>query len=555
MSNDLHIAIKWSEPAKVVTKYGPRWVRSWVIPEAWLEGFFVFWNKNKGLLKLKGYAIGKDKMGRWALSEWQLRKGDLRENFGKDNPEKGFDEKLIITESTLPPYKVKDKTGLRDWQVPSVERLCATLKKNGAGIDGSDTGTGKTYVACAVARELGLKVAVVCPKSVISAWKKIIVKHFGMKPVFVLNYESVKTGKYKNIGEWKPVSRISTREYFQWNIPKDTLIIFDESHRLKGHGTQNSEIAIEAKKQKYNILCCSATNAINPVELKATGFILNLYKKGYTQFLRDHGCEKGRFGWEFDGNKKVLQKLHGDLFLERGVRIKKEDIEGFPDCEIIAEAYNIEENSTKELKEVYSDMNRELLLLSAKCKNTAEWKINAMVIQLRARQKAELLKVPLFVEMIEDSISDGLSVAVFVNFSETIRALAKRLQTKCIVWGENKGTDRDDNIAAFQADEERVILVNVKAGGAGLSLHDLNGTYPRIALISPTPSAVDLRQALGRIHRDGAKSKALQKIIFVADTEEEDTCERVKTKLENLDTINDGDVAVGVFDETRVLLE
>jgi CRISPR/Cas system-associated endonuclease/helicase Cas3 len=56
---------------------------------------------------------------------------------------------------------------------------------------------------------------------------------------------------------------------------------------------------------------------------------------------------------------------------------------------------------------------------------------------------------------------------------------------------------------------------------------------------------VDLRQALGRIHRDGAKSKALQKIIFVANTEEEKTCEKVKLKLENLDTINDGDVLIG----------
>jgi superfamily II DNA or RNA helicase len=196
---------------------------------------------------------------------------------------------------------------------------------------------------------------------------------------------------------------------------------------------------------------------------------------------------------------------------------------------------------------VYKEMNKELTLLNVKMKGTKEYQINAMTIQLRARQKAELLKVPLIVEMIEDSMEDGMSVAVFVNFSETIRALMKRLHTTCVVWGENKGTERENNIEAFQRDEQRVILVNVKAGGAGLSLHDLNGTYPRIAIISPTPSAVDLRQALGRVWRDGGKSKALQKIIFVAGTEEEDTCERVKLKLENLDTINDGDVAIGNY--------
>jgi superfamily II DNA or RNA helicase len=546
------IAIQWAEPIKVNTKYGTKWVRSWVIPIEFLEGFFVFWNKQKLVLRAKGYSIGKNTQGRWALNEWQIRKGDFKESFGKENPKVKVSVEDIPTETTLPKYEVKNVEGLREWQVPLVSQLCSAIKQNKAAIDGSDTGAGKTYVATATARELGLKIAVVCPKSVISAWKRVITKHFGMKPVFVLNYESVKTGKYKDIGTWKAVSRDSNREFFQWNLPKDTLIIFDESHRLKGHGTQNAEIAVAAKKQKYQILCCSATNAINPIELKATGLILGLYKKGFPQFLRDHDCQKGRFGWEFGGDKGVLKKLHAELFLKRGVRIRKEDIKGFPDCEIIAEAYNIDDVSEKEMKQVYAEMNRELTLLSAKCKNTAEWKINAMVIQLRARQKSELLKVPLFVEMIEDSLEDGMSVAVFLNFSETIKALSKRLNTNCIVWGENKGNERDKNIDAFQADEQRVILVNVQAGGAGLSLHDLNGKYPRIALISPTPSAVNLRQALGRIHRDGAKSKSLQKIIFIANTEEEETCERVKAKLENLDTINDGELLVGsVFDEIK----
>ena len=180
-----------------------------------------------------------------------------------------------------------------------------------------------------------------------------------------------------------------------------------------------------------------------------------------------------------------------------------------------------------------------------------EYQLNSMVIMLRARQQAELIKVPLFVEMAEDALEDGMSVVIFVNFSETVRALSKRLNTNCVVWGENKGNERDVHIADFQADKKRVIIVNIKAGGAGLSLHDLNGNYPRISLISPTPSAVDLRQALGRVWRDGGKTKSLQKIIFAASTVEEEVCEKVKLKLSNLDTINDGDLQsnVEIFDE------
>ena len=543
MGEDSKLFINWSEPTKVQTKYGPKWMRYWIIPKDYLEGFFVFWNNSKVKLKAQGYSISKNKLGQWTLNEWQTYKADFRSDFGKDNK---VEPLTIQKESTLQQYTVKNVKGLREFQIPSVAKLCAAILKNKAALDGSDTGAGKTYTAVGVARELGMGIAVVCPKAVIYSWNKVIKGHFGMKPEFVLNYESVKTGKYKEIGTWKKVSKTSTREVFTWNIPKNTLIIFDESHRLKGHGTQNSEIAIAAKKQGYKILCCSATNAIDPIELKTVGLITGLYKTGkWLAFLREHGCEQGRFGWEFSGDKEILKKLHADLFLDRGVRVRREDIKGFPDSEVIAEAYNIDEKSEKDLKEVYAEMEKELKYLQAQCKNTKEYQVNSMVIMLRARQRAELIKVPLFVEMAEDALEDGMSVVIFVNFSETVRALSKRLNTNCVVWGENKLGERETHILDFQDDKKRVIIVNIKAGGAGLSLHDLNGNYPRLSLISPTPSAVDLRQALGRVWRDGGKTKSLQKIIFAANTVEEEVCEKVKMKLSALDTINDGDVSMG----------
>jgi len=371
MGVGLQDVLVWTEPAHILTKYGKRWVRSWVIPQDFLEGFFIFWDKNKLKLRLQGYSIGKNNRGRWCLFEWQVRKGDFREIFGKDNQK--IDPKTVVKESTLPTYNVLHPDGLRPWQVPAVSRLVASIQRHGAAIDGSDTGVGKTYSAVAVARELGMRIAVVCPKAVISPWIKIIKKHFGMTPEFVLNYESVKSGKYKNIGKWVKVSKISTRERFEWTAHKNTLIIFDESHRLKGLNTQNSEIAIAAKQQGYKILCCSATNAINPLELKAVGYILGLYKSGkWSAYLRENDCDKGRFGWQFNGDKTVLAKLHGDLFLERGIRLKREDIPGFPECEIIAEAYDIDEESESTIKELYKEMDRELEMLRIKSKNTAE---------------------------------------------------------------------------------------------------------------------------------------------------------------------------------------
>jgi superfamily II DNA or RNA helicase len=141
-----------------------------------------------------------------------------------------------------------------------------------------------------------------------------------------------------------------------------------------------------------------------------------------------------------------------------------------------------------------------------------------------------------------------MSIVVFCNFTETIHALSERLNTQCIVNGESKYEKvRQQNIDDFQNDKERVILVNIAAGGAGLSLHDVTGKYPRLSIISPSYSAVQMRQATGRVWRDSAKSKSIQKILFVAKTVEERVCESVNKKLENMDVLNDGDLK---YDET-----
>ena len=48
---------------------------------------------------------------------------------------------------------------LRDFQVGSKDRLVAAVRSHGAGLDASDTGVGKTHVACAACQELGLRPA------------------------------------------------------------------------------------------------------------------------------------------------------------------------------------------------------------------------------------------------------------------------------------------------------------------------------------------------------------------------------------------------------------
>ena len=102
------------------------------------------------------------------------------------------------------------------------------------------------------------------------------------------------------------------------------------------------------------------------------------------------------------------------------------------------------------------------------------------------------------------------------------------------------------------SDESRIIICNIKAGGVGVSLHDLHGNHPRVALISPTDSAQDLKQTFGRVHRAGGKTKSIQRILFAEGVEEE-VAANVAAKLECLDQLNDGDLALPTQAESLTL--
>ena len=425
---------------------------------------------------------------------------------------------------------------LFDWQLGHAKVLMTSLLRNGYAKDGSDTGTGKTFVALYVAKKMGLVPFVLCPKSVVPSWKDTMLG-FGYEPDehHVYNYEKMIRG---------------TNEFYdgkKWLLnPKKALVIFDEDHRCKGAKSKNAKMMIAAKRAGLKILCLGATSCTNPTEMRALGYVLDLHDdKGWWRWSLRNGCKRGLFGGlEFKGSKAALKRLHDHIYKSgiRGSRIKIADLPpgAFPNSNIIAQGYDISARSDIDL--IYNDLKSELEALEAKKHTDTD---NPLVAQLRARQEIELLKVPLFEELARDAYDSGNSVAIFVNFRETMEVLLRRLAGLCeirMIHGSQSGSERELQCLGFQNDVARVMICTIQAGGTGLSLHDLNGKFPRVSLISPTYSAIDFRQCLGRIHRAGAKSPAVQKIVFASGTVEMRVCKLVKRKLDNLDLINDDEL-------------
>lgn len=427
---------------------------------------------------------------------------------------------------------------VHDWQWPSVAELVDALRNFGASVNCSDTGTGKTYVVCETLRLLNRPFLVVCPKTIIgdaeNGWT-MVTNQFGLKPLAITNYESLRGGKRK----W-----LSMNGQYSWNLPPGTILVFDEAHRCKARTSLNAKMMIAAKRQGFNVIAMSATLAVNPLEMRAVGYAIGLHKLiDFYHWCEDHGCDKGPMGGMiFNKSEAVLLQIHKQIFPKRGTRIRAADIEGFPETVITADSYDLEGN-TAAAKAAYDEMQEELARLDAR---QALDRASALVVMLRARQKVELLKVPLLVQLARNMEAEGGHVVIGVNFTETLGALCAKLPEYGWVAGGQTTAHRNQVIADMKADRIPGVVVNIRAGGVGVGFHDVRGEFWRGVLVCPTFSAVDLVQFLGRVWRDGSKTISRQSIVFAAKTIEEAACRAVRPKLRGLAALNDGDLEAGV---------
>lgn len=220
---------------------------------------------------------------------------------------------------------------------------------------------------------------------------------------------------------------------------------------------------------------------------------------------------------------------------EKSSRVRIAELgDKFPDNEVYAEAYDC-----GDVQGLYDTLQARLDELE---QSKASDKPHPMTEILRARQEAELVRVPVLKDLAESLLDEGRSVVIFCNFRNSLDLFLSEYKDASVIWGNQTTDERQDMIARFQNDEAKVMLCQIQSGGVGVSLHDERGERPRSSLICPTYSAIDLKQALGRIHRAGAKSKSVQRIIFAADSIEEAVMKKVRAKLHNIETLNDGDI-------------
>lgn len=445
-----------------------------------------------------------------------------------------------------------DKIGLKDhvvkklldYQFLHVLNLVTVFTFNHVCLDGSDPGTGKTYTGIAVCDQMVLRPLIICPMTLIPHWK-FVCDYMGVIPFAIVNYELIKTGQCldqngnKIKAEFLEVdsNQIDPELRYKWNLPRNVIIIFDEVHKCKNPKTDNGKLLLSTKitnvhKPKIKVLMLSATISEKPESFCVFGYMLGCYntlkssKNWINGMLREDK--------NYIGSSRRTSAINRNIYPDKGSRMTIDELgDKFPANQISAECYDLDKQSLAEVNKAFAVIKNNQTKIKANGETT-----DILKHITSARQKIEILKIPIFAELISDALENNCNVLVFVNYLETLHRLASLFKNVSLLFGGQDIPTRNKNVEDFQQNKTKIMICTSGTGSEGISCHDLYGVQ-RISLISPPQSGIILKQELGRIYRVGAKTPALQRIVYCNDTCEQVICNRLKEKLEFLNDIND----------------
>ena len=450
-----------------------------------------------------------------------------------------------------------NELSLRSWQVPLAERQTKVLQTERMFLCAASTGAGKTYLACYTIAKLGIPTLVICPKIALSQWKSVI-RGMGVegKVIGVINPENLIASKrnpfYSHEDGWK-------------NIPEGpVLLIFDELHRScsgvyklskpgqKGQGCKQALMAarwVNKSTPGHKVLALTATPADSPLKMQALGYLMGFHSfvaPSFYDWCRRHGCSmqaRGRqaaFAFTRDRlrAKAIMEGIRKDMG-ERFMSITPNEIPGFPEETREVVLVDLAKEDHEALVRAYEEMP-ELMKKPSR---------DSMVKLLRLRQQAEFCKASVLAKMAKDEVEDGNSVFIAISFTDARLRIQMELEKAGVpfgaIYGGQKESERNGMIDAFQQNRTHVIIGMMQACGVALSLHDTKHERPRVSLISPSYSASELLQALGRIRRVGG-THATQRIVLAAGSVEERVAKAVNGKIDNIGALTDADLSRGL---------
>lgn len=426
-------------------------------------------------------------------------------------------------------------------QVEHFARLATIFQRYHCAIDTSPTGAGKSFTAAALAIHFGFpRVLVVCPKSVKVSWEEVI-RETGIPVVGLYTYQTLRGRTQKPLShpyltrfDRSGESTIFTpTPALHALIDEGVLLIFDEVQNIKNQSDQ-----MRAAKAMISLLLGTTTGSSRALLLSGSPFDKEEHA---TNFLRTMGWIRHRQLYTVDPGtgditlRGVQELIDTCLQIDRerteavvrGTVITKRTVSTLAFnlfCEVV-KRYMISEmpppdlRFEKDVKDGYYHSGapvelREAISLLGRVTGYRGGELNEILdfgAITQALVRIEAAKTDIFIRIARRKLErdPNCHVIIYLNYNDTIERVTEGLRTfnPLVLTGACSDTQRRRIVRAFQAGEARLLIANTRVGGVGLNLQDLIGGRKRYVFGSPTYSAIDMHQAVGRVYREGTLSQ------------------------------------------------
>jgi len=361
-------------------------------------------------------------------------------------------------------YKLKEFTGLKfkpyGFQFPDSQ----TMMDHHVMINGNEMGCGKTFEDVIMGESIPLPKLVICPASLRLNWEREILM-VNPKAKITILYDNSKF----STNDWTIIGYPSVSKHLE-NLEKKMLqVIFaDEAHycqAINNSGDPDSKRALAVLRLTATSNYVIPTTGTPKTNRNKNLFnILRMIRHPLTRgkwAFQNYGVEycdgqRSSWGWDYEGNSnddKLFDEINPNM-----VRHLKKDV--LPNLKKMRHVIPVSVD-LREYNEVIAEY------LNSRTNKEAEQLARLM----RARKILATQKVGETIDFAKEFIENGDKIIIVTCFTEVIKILEKSFSGNCVkIVGGMSDKQKEDSIAEFQTGSTKVMLLNIIAGGVGITL-------------------------------------------------------------------------------------
>ena len=445
---------------------------------------------------------------------------------------------------------------LRKYQISGVNWLNTLYKSKLGALLCDEMGLGKTLQVISFIKFNDLKNSlIILPKALLHNWKSEFTKFHPKVNVTII--EGDKEIRKRNYSKFTNSITLISYQMLANDIDliKENsfeLVVIDEAQYIKNPQTKTAK-AVKQINGKFKIALTGTPIENQLLDLWSIfDFIIPSYLSSIDTF-------KGNFhGTNYEKLKKIISP-----FMLR--RKKKDVLKELPD-KIINNVICDMEPKQKKLYKKYVEEYQTQIKHFLNAKNIGNKNMEVLTAITRLRQlsldpglfvedyECESGKIPVFVEIVEELISNKEKVVVFSQYTGMLEILKRKLDQMQVEYyyldGNTKGRDRLIQSEKFNKNNVPVYLVSLKAGGVGLNLTGANN----VIIYDPWWNPAVENQAIDRTHRIGqTKIVNVYRLISEHSIEQHILKMQIdKTELQN-DIIDNDEVLISKLGNSELM--